>query len=382
MAAGTGWRTRWHGIAVALLMTSFGASAEPGVTSNEIVVGQNITLQGGKNAYGTEVAAGVKALLDDTNRAGGVNGRRIVLRVLDDDNQSSRAEANARQLVKEGAFVLFGSIEGGPSTAVMTAAVDLQVPFFGPMAGSPNLRRPHQALVFPVRAEHREEFRALIRYGVSTGLKRVGFFHADSDVGRQHLENVKIAAGEAGATFALGIPFKSDISDEQLGTVAKQIVQEKVDMVLNHGSASIFARLIRIARAAGSKASFLAVNSGSTQMAASLGELAQGMVFSQVVPNPWARKTAIVREYQEAFARQNAGRDFSYGSLEGYLTAKALVSALKLAGKQPTRASFLKGLDGATFDLGGMKLNYRAGDHAGSTFVDLAIVSREGKFLQ
>lgn len=382
MATGTGWQSRRLGIAVALLMTSFGASAEPGVTSNEIVVGQNITLQGGKNAYGTEVAAGVKTLLDDTNRAGGVNGRRIVLRVLDDDNQSSRAEANARQLAKEGAFVLFGSIEGGPSTAVMTAALDLQVPFFGPMAGSPNLRRPHQPLVFPVRAEHREEFRALIRYGVSTGLKRVGFFHADSDVGRQHLENVKIAAGEAGATVALGIPFKSDISDEQLNAVAKQIVQEKVDMVLNHGSASIFARLIRIARAAGSKANFLAVNSGSTQMAATLGDLAQGMVFSQVVPNPWARKTAIVREYQEAFTRLNPGRDFSYGSLEGYVTAKALVAALKLAGKQPTRASFLKGLDGATFDLGGMKLNYRAGDHAGSTFVDLAIVSREGKFLQ
>ena len=358
------------------------AHAEPGVSSSEIVVGQNITLQAGKNVYGAEVAAGVKTFIDDTNRAGGVHGRRIVLRVLDDDNQSGKAEANARQLVKEGAFILFGSIEGGPSTAVMNAAIDLKVPFFGPMAGSPTLRRPHQPMVFPVRAEHRDEFRALIRYGVSTGLKRVGFLHADSDVGRQHLENVKLACVETGAALGLGVPFKSDISDEQLAAVVRRLEEARIEMVLNHGSPSVYARLIRQARAAGSRITFLAVNSGSTQMAASLGDLAQGMVFAQVLPNPWARKTAIAREYQEAFARANPGHDFSYGSLEGYMTAKALVAALKLAGPQPTREGFVKALQGANIDLGGIKLSYRPGDHAGASFVDLAMVTRDGKFLQ
>lgn len=358
------------------------AHAEPGVSSSEIVVGQNITLQAGKNVYGAEVAAGVKTFIDDTNRAGGVHGRRIVLRVLDDDNQSGKAEANARQLVKEGAFILFGSIEGGPSTAVMNAAIDLKVPFFGPMAGSPTLRRPHQPMVFPVRAEHRDEFRALIRYGVSTGLKRVGFLHADSDVGRQHLENVKLACVETGAALGLGVPFKSDISDEQLAAVVRRLEEARIEMVLNHGSPSVYARLIRQARAAGARITFLAVNSGSTQMAASLGDLAQGMVFAQVLPNPWARKTAIAREYQEAFARANPGHDFSYGSLEGYMTAKALVAALKLAGPQPTREGFVKALQGANIDLGGIKLSYRPGDHAGASFVDLAMVTRDGKFLQ
>ena len=358
------------------------AHAEPGVSSSEIVVGQNITLQAGKNVYGAEVAAGVKTFIDDTNRAGGVHGRRIVLRVLDDDNQSGKAEANARQLVKEGAFILFGSIEGGPSTAVMNAAIDLKVPFFGPMAGSPTLRRPHQPMVFPVRAEHRDEFRALIRYGVSTGLKRVGFLHADSDVGRQHLENVKLACVETGAALGLGVPFKSDISDEQLAAVVRRLEEARIEMVLNPGSPSVYARLIRQARAAGARITFLAVNSGSTQMAASLGDLAQGMVFAQVLPNPWARKTAIAREYQEAFARANPGHDFSYGSLEGYMTAKALVAALKLAGPQPTREGFVKALQGANIDLGGIKLSYRPGDHAGASFVDLAMVTRDGKFLQ
>lgn len=364
------------------LALSAAFAAEPGVAPAEILIGQNITLQGGKNAYGVEVLAGIKTLLADANRAGGVHGRRIVLRTLDDDNQAATAEANARKLVEGGAFILFGSLEGGPSTAVLKAAEELKVPFFGPMAGSPNLRRPYQPLVFPVRAEHREEFRVLLRYGASIGHRRVGFFHADSEVGRLHLANVRLAAQEAGVEFAAAMPFKSDLDDAKIDAMVRQLAEARADLVLNHGSASLYERLIRKARGAGLKCSFVAVNSGSTQLAASLGELAQGMVFSQVVPSPWARKTAIAREYQEAFARTNPGRAFSYGSMEGYLTAKAMVAALRLAGPQPTRSGFAKALIGANFDLGGFRLEYGNGLHTGSTYVDLAMVTRDGKFLQ
>jgi branched-chain amino acid transport system substrate-binding protein len=357
-------------------------AAEPGVTAGEILVGQNITLQGGKNSYGVEVLAGVRTHLDEVNRAGGVNGRQIVLRTLDDDNKAALAEANARTLIKDGVFLVFGSIEGGPSTAVMKATEELKVPFFGPMAGSPTLRRPYQSLVFPVRAEHREEFRALIQYGRSIGLKRVAFFHSDSEVGQQHLANVKLAATEAGADFAVALPIKSETSEAQLDAWVELLRTERAEMVINHGSASVYERLIRKARTAGLATTFLAVNSGSTQMAAALGPLAQGMVFAQVVPSPWARKTAIAREYQDAFSRAHPGRGYSYGSLEGYLTAKALVAALRDAGPAPSRAALVKVLEKTDLDLGGVKLRYRPGDHAGSTFVDLALVTREGRFLQ
>lgn len=377
------WRRRVAGVVFCAAAFAVPAlAAEPGVSANEIVIGQNITLQGGKNAYGVEVLAGVRALFEQVNQAGGVNGRQLVLRTLDDDNKSAAAEANARQLIQQGVFLVFGSIEGGPSTAVMKATEELKVPFFGPMAGSPTLRRPHQPYVFPVRAEHKEEFRALIQYARGIGLKRVAFFHADSEVGQQHLSNVKLVAGELGVEFVLSMPFKSDVADAQLDAFVQQLREQRAEMVLNHGAASIYERLIRKTRAAGLTTTFLAVNSGSTQLAGALGPVAQGMVFSQVVPNPWLRKTEIVREYQDAFARANPGRAFSYGSLEGYATAKALAQALRLAGPKPTRATLVKALQKADIDLGGMKLHYRPGDHAGSTFVDLALVTREGKFLQ
>ena len=366
-----------------LLLFSAPSGATDGITPNQILVGQTITLQAGKNDYGTAVLAGVQAYLKAVNETGGVHGRAVVLKTLDDDNRPERAQDNARQLVtQDKVFLLFGSIEGGPSTAVMKTAVELNVPFFGPMAGAPTLRRPHQPLVFPVRAEHLDEFRALLGYARKIGSTRVAFVRSDSEAGLQHLANVKRVCGELGMDLVQDLPFKSDISDAQIAQMATAIDAAKAQVVINHGSIGMYERLIRKARSQGVRAAFSGVNSGSAQLAHHLGDLAHGMVFTQVVPSPWERKSAITREYQDEFARQRPGQEFSYGSLEGYLTAKALVMALRLAGPNPTREGFVRGLHAAGgLDLGGgLRARYVPGDHTGLTLVDLAIVTRDLKF--
>ena len=355
--------------------------AETGVSAKEILIGQSITLQGGKNSYGLAAAEGVRLYIDAINATGGVHGRKIVLKVMDDDNNLAKAEANARQLLAEGAFILFGSIEGGPSNTVMKVASELKVPFFGPMAGSPTMRRPYQPYVFPVRAEHRDEFRALMKWGKSSGLKTVGFLHADSDVGRSHLENVKAIAGELGLQVLAPIPFKGDAKDAEIDAMIKLLAEKKPDMVFNHGSSDFYLKFIQKARAAGLMTNFMGVNSGSTQIAKALGPMAAGMVFAQVVPSPAERKHPISREYQDAALKAKSKQEYSYGALEGYITAKALVHALRLAGSDLTRAGLIHALESSRFDLGGVGVRYAPGDHEGSRFVDLSMVSRDGRFI-
>jgi branched-chain amino acid transport system substrate-binding protein len=357
------------------------AAPEPGVAAGEIVIGQNITLQGGKNVYGAAALEGIKLHFDAVNTAGGVHGRKLVLRTLDDDNKGATAEANARKLVADGAFILFGSIEGGPSTAVAKVAEEAKVPFFGPMAGSPTLRRPHSPMVFPVRAEHKDEFAALMAWGQLMALKTVAFFHADSDVGRQHLENVKRVAAPLGLQVTLALPFKSDIGDAQLDAMAAQIVAEQPDVMINHGSPGLYAKLIAKARKGRVKTVFMGVNSGSTQIAADLGPLAHRMVFAQVVPSPTERKHALSREYQRAMAQARPGVTLSYGGLEGFMTAKALVMALQANGRELTRASFVRTLERSTLDLGGVSVRWSPTEHTGSFFVDLSMFSRDARFI-
>jgi branched-chain amino acid transport system substrate-binding protein len=362
----------WHGRTLA---------ADPGVSPGEILLGNTITLQGGKNDYGVAAHSGMKLYFDRLNAAGGVNGRKVVLRTLDDDNKPATAEANARQLVRDGVFLLFGPVEGGPSTAVMKVAAELKVPLFGPMAGPQALRRPLQPLVFPVRAEHRDEFRALMTWGRSTGLKSVGFLHSDSEGGRQHLQNVRLIAQELGLEVVQPLPLKSDAKAEDFDAMVRLMQASKPDLVLNHGSASAYQALITQSRAAGLKTTFMGVNSGSSQLVARLGPLAQGMVFAQVVPSPWERKREIAREYQDAVRATQPDAAFSYGALEGYMTAKALALALKAAGRDLSRAGLVKVLESSSFDLGGVKMRHAPDEHEGSRFVDLAIVSREGRFV-
>ena len=64
------------------------------------------------------------------------------------------------------------------------------------------------------------------------------------------------------------------------------------------------------ARAVGSKADVMAVNSGSSQIAKGLGPRAHGMVFAQVGPSPWERMHEITREYQDTMRRADVGVEF------------------------------------------------------------------------
>jgi branched-chain amino acid transport system substrate-binding protein len=362
-------------------LCALAAPDQVGVNDQEIIIGQTMPLEGGKNSYAAAVNQGMKLYFDNVNAAGGINGRKINRRVLDDDNKPAIAESNARKLVEEGAFVLFGPIDGGLTAAVMKVANETQVPLIGPLAGPPTLRQPYQALVFPVRAEHKDEFSRLLMWAKSTNYKTVGFLHADTEVGNAHLRNVNTIASALGMTVTLALPFKNNPDAAQIEEMARSILQVKPDVFINHGNANLYRDLIIKAKDQGSKTVFAGVNSGSFQIASALGARATGMVFSQVVPSPWERKRAIAREYQDAMRKADPNAELSYGSLEGYMTAKLLVKALRGSGKKLTRAGLIKTLQSGPHELGGVSARYSPGNHEGSHYVDLSIVGTKGKFM-
>src|ERR1700704_5344219 len=86
------------------LPTSF-CLAAPGVTARSIVLGQSAALTGPAQQLGIEMRDGAMAYFDYVNAQGGVGGRQIVLKTLDDGYEPDRAEKNTRTLIdKEQAF--------------------------------------------------------------------------------------------------------------------------------------------------------------------------------------------------------------------------------------------------------------------------------------
>lgn len=357
--------------------------SQAGVSADAILVGQSAPLSGSLAEFGKSARVGALAYLQRVNAGGGVHGRRIELRTLDDGGDAKRTVQNVTQLIdRDRVFLIFGLVEGGPTTAAVPVITERRVPLVGAMAGSPGLRRPVNRYVFNVRAEHMEEFRAMLSLARTYGMRRVGFLHSDSEVGRAHLENVHRIASELAMEVVLPAALRSNVTDADFQALAKQIVGDKVEVFFNHGSYASFAKVVSESRKLGASTHFMAVNSGSSELARLLGEQASGIIFAQIMPIPYSGTTELARDYQRAMKVHFPNEPFSYASLEAYASAKVMVEGLRRAGRNLTREGFVAALETVgRFDLGGVVVRYSPSSHVGSTFVDLVIYNKAGRFV-
>lgn len=362
-------------------MTTAAALAFPAAA--QIRIGQTIDLSGGSSEHGKAVLAGIRAYLDPLNASGGLDGRRIELVTLDDAGKSDKAAQNTEALIaRERVIAIFSGIEGGPCVASMKVAVERRVPLIACAAGAPDLRDPFNRFVFPMRAAHLSEFEVIVRLAKQFGRTRIAFVHADSGTGRQHLANLTRVGQENGVEVAVAVPLKSGADAPTPKQVAQKLVEGRAQAVINHGGYSTYAAIYREAKALDPTIQFYAVNSGAQQMVRLLGESAQGIVFTQVVPFPWGVTPPVVGEYRAAMMRHAPKDELSFSSLEGYLNAKLLVAALRLAGRYPSPESLVSAMERAgRFDLGGVLVSYSSTRHEGSRFVDTVFARRDGRFI-
>jgi len=120
---------------------------------------------------------------------------------------------------------------------------------------------------------------------------------------------------------------------------------------------------------------------GASPLARELGKEGVGVAMSQVVPPPTQRSIPVVREYQDAIAKHIGKKEFSFTSLESYISAKITVEALKRAGQKPTRESFMQALDNMKqFDAGGYSVSFSPTNHNGSSQVEVTVISSQLRF--
>jgi branched-chain amino acid transport system substrate-binding protein len=97
--------------ALTLVSVAAGTSRDPGVTATTIVLGGTAALSGPEGAYYAPVAKGAQAYFAYVNAHGGVNGRTIDYKVLDDAYDPALTVQQTRQLVQQDqVFAIFNSI--------------------------------------------------------------------------------------------------------------------------------------------------------------------------------------------------------------------------------------------------------------------------------
>jgi branched-chain amino acid transport system substrate-binding protein len=374
---------KWLAVAASVCcFAAHPARADEGVTDRTILIGQSAALSGPAQELGSEMRQGALAYFNGVNGQGGINGRQIELRTLDDGYEPDRAAANTRKLInEEHVFALLGYV-GTPTS--QAAPADLH-------RGSRSLHRAIHRRAVAARAlqppdiqhtrqllrRNRKDRRAVVR----RRLKNIAVFYQNDAYGKAGLAGVERAMNKRNLKIAAAATVERNSTD--VAAAVQALHAAKPDAVIQVSAYKSCAALIREMRKAGSATQFYNVSFvGSRALANELGSAGVGVVVSQVVPLPWSGTQPIVREYQAAMQKAGAA-DFSFTSLEGYIAAKVLVEGLRRAGKSPTRSGLITALESMQdLDLGGFVVNFSPKSHNGSTFTDLTIITQGGKFLR
>jgi len=347
---------------------------------SRLLIGQSAALSGPVKALGEDFRRGAALYFDHINVHGGVAGRELVLRTMDDGYEPDRCAANTRSLIDEGAAVLFGYIGTPTSLAALPLATAAKVPFVAPFSGADALRNPFNRYAFHVRASYFDETAEIVKQATGIGIRRIGVFSQNDSYGQ---------SGLAGVTRALKVQGLEAVG---LGTVerntanvdaaVKSILAAGPEAIVQISSYKACAAFIRAARSAGFTGTFYNVSFvGTRALAEELGPSARGVIVSQVMPFPYSASTPISSEYIAA-GKATAGDRFepNYTSIEGYVAARALVAGLRRAAGNLTSEGIVKGLEtlGNT-DLGGFYVDFSAQKHTGSKLVDLTILTETGQ---
>ena len=388
---GTGKRMgRARGLRAALLMAVWlalpGAAAvqaeEPGVTDRQILFGQSAAFSGPARDLGKNLRLGIEAAFEEANRRGGVHGRTLSLRSLDDAYEPEAAIANTRRLIADdGVFALIGAVGTPTSRSATPIAADAGVPYLAPFTGAEFLRDPALRNVINLRASYYQETEAMVsRLIGDLGIDRVGVIYQDDSFGQAGYRGVRRALERRGlAPVAIGVYPRNTTA---VKTALLDVRRSDPGAVILVGAYEPVSALIAWARHTGFDPVFLTISFvGSNALARELGAAGAGVFVTQVVPFPDGDEPAVTLAYRRALTAHSAEAVPGFVSFEGYLAGRLAIAALERCGREVGRACVLDNLRSAgAIDLGGFELRYGEGDNQGSDAVFVTVIGGDGRY--
>ncbi len=355
--------------------------------SPPILIGMSAAFTGSSKHLGIELYRGAKAYFEHINRAGGVNGRQLIIRPYDDGYNPIPAIRNTIKLIdQDNVFLLFNYVGTPTVTRVLPLLKvyrDKFVYLFFPFTGAqPHREPPYRQYVFNLRASYHQETEGLVDHLVELGRTRIGIFYQADAYGRSGWDGTRRALEKhdlrivAEATYPRGLDYSATLKPQV--DILKQMNPEAIVSI---GAYAACAAFIRDARDAGldvpianisfvGSESMLHLLQQSTE--ATGRDYTSNLITSQVVPSYHDTSLPAVREYRELIDTYNPAppADFiqpgyqsprySFVSLEGYLNAKLLVEMLNKIGSHIVKARLPEAVARIR--------NYDLGIHAPITF--------------
>ncbi|MGJ7511766.1 ABC transporter substrate-binding protein [Variovorax sp. GT1P44] len=342
-----------------------------------IVLGQSAPFTGPAAQLGIQFYEGAKLYLDQYNAQPG--HRDVAIKFLDDGYEPDRCAANTKRLIDDEAFALFGYIGTPTSLAALPLAVNAKIPFIAPFTGAMALREPFHRNVFHLRASYNDETALIVKQLTHLGLKKIAVFYQNDAYGKAGLDGVTLALSQLDLKpTALATVERNSVD---VATAVKSIVAARPDAVVQVSAYKSCAAFIREARKAGYGGTFFNVSFVGTQaLADELGKDGAGVVVTQVVPSPYNAANGITREFNDALRKGGGNTKANFSSLEGFLAAKVLVEGLRRAPGKVSREGLIAGLESIDRQqFGGFEVSFSPRNHVASKFVELSMITGDGR---
>lgn len=321
------------------------------------------------------------AYIASVNAAGGIHGRKLVIKDRDDAYKADQATAEVKALINDDkVFALMGSFGTHTLPVIMKEAEAAMVPLVGATMLSNKARDPVQRYVFPVRISLSDETSTVVKHQTTIGVRKFVVLASEEAYGPDgqaaYVEALKRFNVQPAAviTFSVG---------DDPAEVARRIHAADPKALLVSVLPKAFAKVLKQYRALGGSVQvhgFSAIR--IEDLRAALGDMASGIVLSQGVPSPARRSVPLVAEYRKVLQHFAPGTEPSYHGLDAFLEAKVLVDGLRKAGRSLTREKLLRALESMkNRDFGGVNVRYGPGDRTGSTYVDLVLLGSQNKVV-
>lgn len=358
------------------------AQAETGVTAQTVLIGQSVSLTGPLAEIGNDFSEGFKAYIDEVNRRGGVFGRRLKLVQMDDGYVPQRSLANTEKLIGEDkVFALVGNLGTANVTGVLPLLEQHRVPLFAAFTGADSLRRTPNRYLFTVMASYGSETEKMVQHLSTIGINSIAVAYQNNTFGQEGLAGVQAAMKDRKIAPIATAAIETDARD--VAVAAQTIARARPQAVILTTAGKATIEFIREFKKSGVAAQLLVLSVADTNLLVKqFGKDAAGILVTQTMLAPFSDKLGVSREFRQLMKFVGKDKHVGYASMTGFVSAKAFVEALRLAGPDLTREKFMMAIESKKImDIGGYVLRFGPENHHGSTYVETTMIKPGGSLF-
>ena len=324
------------------------SAADPGVTRTTITIGMTTPLTGPASPGYLNIAPAAKAYFDYVNANGGINGRKVDLKVYDDQYNPARTKIGTSQLInRDKIFAMFGALGTPTHSAVVQDLNRRGIPDVFVNTGGASFDNPRRyPMTFPYFPSYIVEAKAMAYYIQNTpelnSKKRCLMFQAG-----EFGDDSKKGFQAAGLDFAAETSYSSGQQLTGLAAQVSTLRSANCELVVFFGVTSATAALLGEAAKAGFRPTWMVTSVGNDPSVITGLGVPLALLNGVYTPN-WLvpiQDTGNAYVSQMKVIADRAGLPWNFYTYYGINTAYVFAQALKAAGPNLTRQGLVNALE-------------------------------------